>query len=346
MPHTNKFMIQISPSNIPDSSLIYNKNQKVRFINIYDGVIDRGSGGVYTKPLPVPYTTPESDGYVTLLDYIIYNSNSGSHIFLQPEGYRIAYISNAQKYDIFRREVSEVKGDDNSTSVVPLTSLNILGEDITNFNFKDYKISNGRKYEYIFYPNFGGDKVAKETIVMSTKWDSWSITEMHPLDSSEKKFYVTTNDVWLFNFNVETGEQTQNITRQENITLGQYPRYSEGRQNYINGSVSCLMGSEMVSAKYLQEKGVDLPIGQYVEDRIFNTKPTSNQKVDMLNEWRKVVKSKNPKLLKDRKGQLFVVTLNQSSNKPYDNIINQPDVINFTWTEIMSPNDIFIINKD
>ena len=101
----------------------------------------------------------------------------------------------------------------------------------------------------------------------------------------------------------------------------------------------------MVSAAYLIENGLDLRDGQYREYRIFDTHPTSNQKVDMLNSWRQFVKSKNPKLLKDRKGQIFVVTVTQNSNKPYDNIRNQPDIINFSWTQIKSVDDIMILSK-
>ena len=199
---------------------------------------------------------------------------------------------------------------------------------------------NDRKYQYVFYPYSTGDNLIREEMIVSTRWDSWSITELHPCDSTKKNYYAKDDDVWVFNLNVETGEQTQNISRSENITLGTYPRYSQGRQNRVSGQVTCLIGSDVVPLTYLQygEAVSFSPCVRtgYQETRFFNAHPTSNEKVDMLKKWRQLVYSKNPKLLKDRKGQSFIVTITNSSNKPYDNVKNQPDTISFSWSEIQS----------
>ena len=62
----------------------------------------------------------------------------------------------------------------------------------------------------------------------------------------------------------------------------------------------------------------------------------------MLQEWRKIVASKNPKLIKDRKGQAFIAQVTSGSNKPTDHIGYQPDKINFSWTQIASLDDTII----
>lgn len=333
----NGMKITVSPSNTSEN--VFRKGQQVNFINILSDFTMYNYLDVPTKKT---YDISDSLTYTALLNYEKYENEDQGRTYEVYQGFAPVYFSENQTYDLFRREV---KLDKNGDVERRLTNLEMIGSDLQSFYFKDYKVSNGRAYEYVFYPSAGNDRVIRETVVAHTKWDSWSITELHPLDVANNKFYSAPNDVWLFKFNVETGEQNQNITRQENITLGQYPRYYEGRQNYISGTVSCLLGSEMVSAAYLIENGLDLRDGQYREYRIFDTHPTSNQKVDMLNSWRQFVKSKNPKLLKDRKGQIFVVTVTQNSNKPYDNIRNQPDVINFSWTQIKSVDDIMILNK-
>ncbi len=64
----------------------------------------------------------------------------------------------------------------------------------------------------------------------------------------------------------------------------------------------------------------------------------------MLLAWRKVVYSSNPKLLKDRAGQSFLVTLNSSSNKPMDAVGIQPNTISFNWTQIGTTEDLQIID--
>lgn len=333
--------ITVSPSDT--SGNIFRKGQEIDFINIMSDFTINPNTSV---PKEVNYDVSTDINYVVLLDYHPYKSEGDNRVYTNEQGFAPIYYSANQTYDLFRREVT-VRKDDRGNLVADrnLTNLELIGSDLTAFYFKDYKIANDRTYQYVFYPASGSDRVIREEVVLPVKWNSWSITELHPADSSGKKFYVSPEDVWLFKFNVETGEQNQNITRQENVTLGQYPRYYEGRQNYISGTVSCLLGSEMVSAAYLAENGFDMRDGMYREYRIFDTHPTSNQKVDMLKAWREFVKSKNPKLLKDRKGQIFIVAVTQSSNKPYDNIRNQPDVINFSWTQTKSVDDVMILSK-
>lgn len=351
--YTEFFKIEASPSNGSNSNVIAKKNQAITFINVKKSFPEQAEGVPIEKPTYISYDDEdEAKNAVALLNYYSYSKSDGDDIVYKlsaQQGLSPMSTSQKQTYDLFRREVLVTERDDegNPVSFVPLTPLTQIGADLPTFWFKDFKVSNDRTYQYIIYPTTGGDKIIRQDFVLDTKWYSWSITELHPTDSTGKNFSASKDDVWLFNFNVDTGEQNQNITRNENITLGQYPRYSEGRQNYVSGSVSCLLGSQLVSASYLQKKpNSGQKVGSYVEYRMFDTHPTSNEKVDMLKAWRKVVKSKNPKLLKDRKGQIFVVTLNQSSNKPYDYIVNQPDVINFSWTEIMSIDDIFITNAD
>ena len=106
--------------------------------------------------------------------------------------------------------------------------------------------------------------------------------------------------------------------------------------------MSCYLGSEIINLGCLPESE-KIPYAQgYVERLPWKTNLTTNQKVAMLQEWRKIVASKNPKLIKDRKGQAFIVQVTSGSNKPTDNIGYQPDKINFSWTQIASLNDTII----
>ena len=226
----------------------------------------------------------------------------------------------------------------------PLTTLELVGEGINTFTFRDFNISNGRTYQYILYPVIGGDRLVREEVIVHTGWQAWSITELHPVDNSGKKFYAGSDDVWLFNLNLESGAQAQNLSRNEQQTLGTFPRYSQGRKNYVSGDISCLLGSEVIPASYAKKKMSESGQTGYVERLLFNLNPTSNEKVDMLKAWRKVVYSNNPKLLKDRAGQSFLITITQSSNKPYDNIVRQPNTLNFSWTQIGDSSKISVLD--
>lgn len=239
---------------------------------------------------------------------------------------------------IYKREV---RTNDDGT-VEHLTKLSPVLTDVNNFKIRDFNISNNREYQYVLYLDYSpttGEVEKTIKVPAKTSWEAWSITELHPVGGNKKQFTATADDVWLFNLNVSTGEQTQNISRNEQQTLGQFNKYSQGRMNYVSGNVSCLLGSEVVPASYANKNG------GYIERRIFDAKPTSNERIDMLLAWRKVVYSPNPKLLKDRAGQSFLVTLNSSSNQPMDAVRIQPNTISFNWTQIGTLDDVQIVDN-
>ena len=62
----------------------------------------------------------------------------------------------------------------------------------------------------------------------------------------------------------------------------------------------------------------------------------------MLKQWRAFAYSKKPKLLKDTKGQSWIVSITDSSNSPFNSYHNQPDKISFTWVEIESTDSVVI----
>ena len=303
--------------------------QKVSFINVLEGDVE-----YFEPPTKVEYGN-ENQKAACLLNYKKYNDlniedGMGGDIKTLEEGYS----------SVFKQEI------DNSTGeVVELTRLMPVAVNTNSFIFRDFNISNNRTYQYVLYPINGDEKsIAKETrVVDNIHWGGWSITELHPVNGSSKFFTASPSDVWIFNLNVDTGEQTQNISRQEQQTLGQFNRYAQGKLNYISGSVNCLLGRDVLPASYIIKNNKTQQVGGYQEKMPYNKTPTSNERVDMLLAWRKVVYSSNPKLLKDRAGQSFLVTLNSSTNKPMDYVGVQPNTISFTWTEIGSTQDIQII---
>lgn len=243
----------------------------------------------------------------------------------------------------------------------------------------DYNVATNRNYEYIIYLT---DQLnEKQTIQreihfpITTKWDYWSISELHK--TIEQNVYTTSeNETWLFKFNVEPGEQQQNISKSQQDTLGKYPAFSYGKKNYTTSSVSCLLGSEMLpfdflTTNYVLVRNEDGKVswgsaqdaseiyGGYTESRwkklldqcgmdervvnVFDTKITSNDSIDMLNEWKKLCNSGNPKLYKNSKGQSFIIQITEFSNSINESWDKQPITINFSWTEIADASDARII---
>ena len=243
----------------------------------------------------------------------------------------------------------------------------------------DYNVATNRNYEYIIYltDQSEGKTTQREIhFPITTKWDYWSISELHK--TNEQNVYTTSeNETWLFKFNVEPGEQQQNVAKSQQDTLGKYPAFSYGKKNYTTSSVSCLLGSEMLPFNFLTTNYVLIRddedgrvhwgssqyasevYGGYTESRwkklldkcgmdqkvvnVFDTKITSNDSVDMLNEWKKLCNSGNPKLYKNSKGQSFIIQITEFSNSINESWDKQPITINFSWTEIADASDARII---
>lgn len=337
--------------------------QQVNFINILNVSDETKEDGVLsafdTNPTPpkrLAYSTKDvEDKAACLLNY--QTEKSATREYQAEQGFSPMRSSNdiffpsTSVSSVFKQEITQTGVDAEGKPIYePLTRLMPVDTEITNFKFRDFNVSNNRTYRYTLYPF---DKMTDEVLTklqkatvepIVTSWQGWSITELHPVDSTNKKFTATPDDVWVFNLNVDTGEQSQNISRQEQQTLGQFNRYSQGRMNYVMGSVSCLLGSEVLPASYILKNGKTVNEGGYQEIRRNDKTPTSNQRVDMLLAWRKVVMSSNPKLLKDREGQSFLVTLSSATNKPMDAVRRQPNTISFTWTQIGNAEDVQIVD--
>lgn len=253
---------------------------------------------------------------------------------------------------------------------------------------RDFNIGNNRYYKYVFRlveNKIGGNVEYQSGIIVpiKTSWQGWSITELHETDDP-KVFTAAPKDVWKFKYNISNGAQTQNVAKTQQETLSRYPIFSHGVKNAIGGSVTCLLGCEMINADYTnkewvyeQDPNTSEPnfiwrenngpfenLGGYRErlGRVQNfcgANPdylsasvlgfrnlTSNEAVDMLDKWRDVCYSGNPKLLKDQKGQTFIIQITDPSNTTNESWEKMPEEISFSWIEIADAKDCRIIQAE
>ena len=291
-----------------------------------------------------------------------------------PDGIVSKELKTAPQKSIYKREVWR----DNNNNVYYEKILHpvVLQNNVSRVI--DYNITTNRNYEYIIYLTDQSGKRAIQREIhfpITTKWDYWSISELHK--TNEQNVYTTSeNETWLFKFNVEPGEQQQNVAKSQQDTLGKYPAFSYGKKNYTTSSVSCLLGSEMLpfdflTRNYVLVRNEDGSVswgltqntsevyGGYTESRwkkllnkcgmdecvinVFDTKITSNDSVDMLNEWKKLCNSGNPKLYKNSKGQSFIIQITEFSNSINESWDKQPITINFSWTEIADASNARVI---
>ncbi len=209
----------------------------------------------------------------------------------------------------------------------------------------DYKIGNEMDYQYIAFSDVqvcGGDTINNSsqdnwtendgTIWTSTCYirsspivhiecDSYVVMDLVPFDESNaatfeiKRYRPKT--LWSFEFNIEEGNMVQNLSKEQYLTLSNFPKISKTKRNYISSSLSCYIG------------GVDM-----YEDYIDNK--------TLIDKWEEFCASDSKKVLKDTKGNLFEIEV---LNPQYKNeltafrvdkngYMQSPTTIQFDWVQI------------
>ena len=295
-------------------------------------------GQIYTAGVEL-YTPAGGSVAVIGTSSVKYNYN------LQSVDILLTGLDSSKQYSLLRKEPG---------TLGQYELVDRLVSEATSWNIRDYNITNNRHYQYYLNQDNSATSLKVLTSDVATLGKCWSITELLPIDlpdgmdkslTIKKKYVVDENNVWLFKYNGEFGSQTQNIAKSEQGTLGRYPRIGQGLRNNQTGSVSGLLGSEILPG-IVNENGV-LKSGyqerlRIVRDGLSINARTSNASIDMLQAWRSFVTSKNPKLLKDVKGQSWIVQILSSQNTPASQVQGRPDTISFSWTEIQSAKDLII----
>lgn len=246
-----------------------------------------------------------------------------------------------------------------------------------NGTIRDFNIANDRYYKYLYrfvYAGTGDNDLSlteglKEIIIpVKAKWYGWSLTELHEQEDENGKLFYTASlrDVWKFKNNVQPGDTTQQTSKTAQETLAKFPRFIHGPKDTSSGNVSCLLGRDVLpydlqTTSYQYKKDGDNWVwdsvvdgnrynsGGYKEElwpNVYYADATSNKAVDMLNHWKNFCYSGNPKLLKDNKGQKFIVQVHDTSNRVEDSWSGRPITISFSWTQIASADDVVIMEEE
>lgn len=239
-------------------------------------------------------------------------------------------------------------------------------------NLLDFNIKSGYSYQYVIFPgdylesiqrvpyiyaNTGNAEKIGESVYDQNKGEwrpfssrlskpvrstlqYWSIVDLIPVQEDSRAdadvgiYVADTDNVWLFKYQLENGSLTQNISKNEFSTLGQYPKIGIGKKNFLSGSVSCYLGSEIIP---LSKAG-------YIE-RVPASKEvplSTNEKAFMVEKWRELVATGTPKLLRDTKGQSWIVQIMDGTTTTNESVSTKPDTINFSWHQIAGTNDAII----
>lgn len=239
--------------------------------------------------------------------------------------------------------------------------------------FNDYNITNNNDYIYMavvaaprddgtfLYEIYEPIDDQEQRIFTHTRWDSWSISNVEA-SATDNNILYQTGTIWKLGLNLNEENLTQNIGVTSWDTLGKYPKISVGQKNYESSTVTCLLGSmqEVVDDRIVSTKegydDVEHNIVCKTEDKFDtryryternNINTRYGREVEKLDAWRKFCSDGELKLLKDLKGNAWIVQIvDMPSHSINHGAFNLPTTISFAWKEVMDINSVSIVSSN
>lgn len=233
-----------------------------------------------------------------------------------------------------------------------------------NYSMLDYNIKANAFYHYLvaYRQSSGSYKMYEDTVIspdgvsspayIATKWDFWTICDIE--ETETENLYVKTGSIWKLRYNMDNGEITQNNSVSTWDTLGQFPKYSIGKKNYLGSTVTCLLGE---IAEYrettpitTEENGTTKTTFTVKTEEGYTEKVNKDdmyaREVEKYDAWREFINDGSLKLLKDYKGNSWVI---QVTSSPTYNINMQTNLlqttISFSWQEALDVDSISIVSS-
>lgn len=230
--------------------------------------------------------------------------------------------------------------------------------------------------EYRIYQNRNTDESGSLTF-HPAYWKTWSLTNIRESETVENT-YEQYGYTWNLALNIESENITKNTSVTTWDTLGAYPKLSIGKKDYDSSTFTGLLGSVADYRKISEVKDEYGDITEKVTDTFgyterfiykSNRNSRNDTKQEIMNQytgkkatkeeikyatemeklkaWREFVNDGSLKLLKDLKGNSWIVQVIENPTYDIDNKPHSaPTTISFTWQEVENANNIAIINMD
>ena len=183
----------------------------------------------------------------------------------------------------------------------------------------DFNAVNNAEYQYILFAETAEYISAplQQDGYTVTSWWNWSLTKLTKSETNDKIYYADSKNVWLFDTEVQSSALPQNLDKATIENFTQFPKISTGKKNYFTGSISAFL-SNPHNARY--------------EDTI-----------EQYNAFIDFIADENPKLLKDRKGNGWIVDTTSNQMQYNDVTAEQITTVNFDFVQLDDLDDLNII---
>ena len=211
---------------------------------------------------------------------------------------------NVIAWQVYRKK----KGDTALTFIARIPS--------TQYKLSDFNVLNNTEYQYTIFAETDNYISAplEQSGYTSVNWWNWSLVGLKDSEA-EGLYYVDSDNIWLFDTMLTSNAFDQNIDKyiMENFT--QFPKVSSGKKNYISSSITAFLNN-------VQE-------GKYTDT------------VEQYNNFVDFIAQPTPKLLRDRKGNGWVVSTMGNNMQYIDESTEQITQVSFNFVQL---NDVSAIN--
>lgn len=191
---------------------------------------------------------------------------------------------------------------------------------VSQYQLLDFNVLNNTEYQYTIFAETETTISApfEQVGYTRTNWWNWSLLGLQ--ESTDKGlYYVDSSNIWLFDTELTSSGLDQNVAQYIMDNFTRYPSVSSGKRNYMSGSVTAFLSN------------VDISTGKYQDT------------VEQYNAFVEFIANPTPKLLKDRKGNGWIVSTNGVNGQYIDESPQQITKVSFSFTQLDDVNNVNVI---
>ena len=199
--------------------------------------------------------------------------------------------------------------------------------DTDMLEFTDYIVGNHGKYRYMIVPYDTMTGTAYQPIVTDTIANNFYGYTITALKDTSKQMYgkplYTVGDNWKIMAEIEDTDNVQNLNRVLHVGNGKYATVTSTENNYLSGSLTAELGRMICADKFFKNDA------------------------SIMAEWREFISQDCPFILRNQKGDVWLVRVTDGGSIKYGEEGRQIDsTVTFSWVECGSIYDYLIQSKD
>lgn len=192
----------------------------------------------------------------------------------------------------------------------------------SQYEVSDFNVLNNEEYQYTIFAETENYISAPLEQVGYTKasWWNWSLVGLEESEI-DGLYYADSNNIWLFDTMLTSNGFDQNIDKYITENFTRFPKVSSSKKNYLSSSITAFLSN------------VDPKTGKYIDT------------VEQYNKFIEFIAKPTPKLLRDRKGNGWVVSTTGNSLQYIDESSEQITRVSFNFVQLDDVANVNVIGR-